>query len=93
MIKDNIVNLIYTGINSSKVYCKYSIQFFPELFFFVLIVAKCIVNVKKYLNDATIENVLIVAKCIVNDTVVDKLTFMSIVLIVAKCIVNSTSKI
>ena len=31
-------------INSSKVYCKYILAFSLTTFFFVLIVAKCIVN-------------------------------------------------
>ena len=35
-----------TGINSSKVYCKFNIRLFKSQINYVLIVAKCIVNVK-----------------------------------------------
>ena len=59
-------NIMLSCINSSKVYCK-SISF-DTLYSlcWVLIVAKCIVNVKFVIHQTGEEVVLIVAKCIVN---------------------------
>ena len=54
------------SINSSKVYCK-SIKYKKSgLELFVLIVAKCIVNVARSSASAHHSEELIVAKCIVN---------------------------
>ena len=78
------------GINSSKVYCKwkYEIYFSPP-FLYVLIVAKCIVNINIYNEGIEDYEVLIVAKCIVNIEVFSEVGKFIKVLIVAKCIVNS----
>ena len=54
----------------------------------VLIVAKCIVNIEILNDTGLLEFVLIVAKCIVNYYDVDKGINYKYVLIVAKCIVN-----
>ena len=53
-------------INSSKVYCKFFKFNFLQKSFFVLIVAKCIVNVEDSKGGRKGGTVLIVAKCIVN---------------------------
>ena len=55
----------------------------------VLIVAKCIVNLKKATANAKATEVLIVAKCIVNRKKGVKMAKKEKVLIVAKCIVNT----
>ena len=57
--------------------------------FGVLIVAKCIVNLKMYLIKTFGIKVLIVAKCIVNINANGFDVDFNIVLIVAKCIVNN----
>ena len=54
------------GINSSKVYCKFYIIRIHICQFIVLIVAKCIVNLRNYADKLIDSKVLIVAKCIVN---------------------------
>ena len=75
-------------INSSKVYCKLIKIKFKDGAYNVLIVAKCIVNIKDKLKIIKEGSVLIVAKCIVNEEG-KILTVEDIeVLIVAKCIVN-----
>ena len=70
-------------------YCKWwTVTGWLYVYSFVLIVAKCIVNVKIY-KVMNIENiVLIVAKCIVNKTQKPFNIDPHTVLIVAKCIVN-----
>ena len=79
----------YISINSSKVYCKYKNTQDGNVWRCVLIVAKCIVNLKILIFIFFNNNVLIVAKCIVNySQILCKNLFLS-VLIVAKCIVNS----
>ena len=79
---------LFPGINSSKVYCKYrSLSPFFQAYF-VLIVAKCIVNNYSKVENITESNVLIVAKCIVNGFSGDLQLTGQLVLIVAKCIVN-----
>ena len=54
----------------------------------VLIVAKCIVNLSKFIISVLFFFVLIVAKCIVNSFDLLMVVIIMFVLIVAKCIVN-----
>ena len=56
-------------INSSKVYCKCYFRNRFKASRFVLIVAKCIVNIPCKSADKFLVSVLIVAKCIVNTTI------------------------
>ena len=58
--------IIQDCINSSKVYCKYFSQENEVTGYKVLIVAKCIVNLRPGINALKSYLVLIVAKCIVN---------------------------
>ena len=58
----------------------------------VLIVAKCIVNIKVYMDVEESQAVLIVAKCIVNPVEFITCISSSFVLIVAKCIVNHDTR-
>ena len=58
--------LVKRRINSSKVYCKLLFTALSPLITVVLIVAKCIVNMKIKKIQGEYMMVLIVAKCIVN---------------------------
>ena len=69
-------------------YCKYSYSKIITCFFSVLIVAKCIVNVRTVNSLRNGIKVLIVAKCIVNRLEALSFILFTLVLIVAKCIVN-----
>ena len=60
------LDTIILRINSSKVYCKFFNVSLMIFSYFVLIVAKCIVNVDMLKGAIELSNVLIVAKCIVN---------------------------
>ena len=81
-------NRLEEGINSSKVYCKFSKIIRIIHNYIVLIVAKCIVNAPFELVKYNLFIVLIVAKCIVNELSASDSPSNWKVLIVAKCIVN-----
>ena len=78
----------YDSINSSKVYCKFVRVSYCQDAYYVLIVAKCIVNYELLIKHFTASYVLIVAKCIVNIFIASAIAASIFVLIVAKCIVN-----